>query len=377
MPHPSIDDVRRLIQTAPQRETPFLILDGQVLRDNARRFRRAFPDGQVCFAVKANNDPRVLKIFHDEGLHFDVASWGEIQILADLGVPGQNLVFSAPTKLPQDISRAYHYGVRRFAFDTRIELEKLAQHAPGARVIGRVTVDNNGSHWPLERKFGIDPGQEIEHFRFARELGLKPYGMTFHVGSQNNDPQAWVRALERLQPIWISLAEIGIELEVIDIGGGFPTHFHEPVPEVEEIAAAILPAHQRLFAEKVALLVEPGRGMVGNAGVMAATVINRAQRGERDWLYLDVGAFHGLIEGMDYYGFQYPVVSERNDSALIPFVLSGPTCDSADVIHHQAMLPSGIQYGDRVYVLTAGAYSNSMEKYNGIAFPATIVTGIN
>jgi len=117
--------------------------------------------------------------------------------------------------------------------------------------------------------------------------------------------------------------------------------------------------------------------LVGNAGIMAATVINRATRGEREWLYLDVGAFQGLIEGLDFYGFQYPVISERNSEPLKPFVLSGPTCDSADVIHHQAMLPAGITLGDRVYVLTAGAYSNSMERYNGIEFPQTVVVHNN
>ena len=373
----SIEDVRRLVDAAQQTETPFLILDGTAIRENARRFKAAFPDGQVCFAVKANNDPTVLKIFKEEGLHFDVASWGEISQLAGLGIPAANMVFSAPTKLPRDIARANEYGLRRFAFDTRIELEKLAKLAPGAQVIGRVAVDNHGSHWPLERKFGIEPGQEVEHMLYARELGLEPYGLTFHVGSQNKDPQAWVRALERLSPIWHELEAMGIQLQVIDTGGGFPTHFHEPVPGVEEIAAAIRPALERLFGKKAKLLVEPGRGLVGNAGIMAATVINRATRGEREWLYLDVGAFQGLIEGLDFYGFQYPVISERNSEPLKPFVLSGPTCDSADVIHHQAMLPAGITLGDRVYVLTAGAYSNSMERYNGIEFPQTVVVHNN
>ena len=369
----SIEDVRRLVEAAQQPETPFLILDGDRLLENARRFRAAFPNGQVCFAVKANNDPTVLKIFHEEGLHFDVASWGEISQLAGMGIPASHMVFSAPTKVPRDIQRAHEYGVRRFAFDTRIELEKLANLAPGAQVIGRVAVDNNGSHWPLERKFGIEPGQEVEHFLYARALGLEPYGLTFHVGSQNSDPQAWVRALERLSPIWNELEARGIQLQVIDTGGGFPVQFNDPVPGVEEIAAAILPAMQRLFGNKAKLLVEPGRGLVGNTGIMAATVINRAQRGEREWLYLDVGAFQGLIEMLDFYGFNYPVISERNSEPLTPFVLSGPTCDSADVIKHQAMLPAGITLGDRVYVLTAGAYSNSMERYNGIDFPETII----
>lgn len=369
----SIEDIQRLVEAAQQPETPFLILDGDRLQDNARRFRAAFPDGQVCFAVKANNDPTVLEIFHEEGIHFDVASWGEISQLAGMGVPADHMVFSAPTKIPRDIQRAHAYGVRRFSFDTRIELEKLAKLAPGAQVIARVAVDNNGSHWPLERKFGIEPGQEVDHFIYARTLGLEPYGLTFHVGSQNSDPQAWVRALERLSLIWNELEAKGIQLKVIDTGGGFPVRFNDPVPEVEEIAAAILPAMQRLFGGKAKLLVEPGRGLVGNAGIMAASVINRATRGEREWVYLDVGAFQGLIEMHDMYGFHYPVISDRNSEPLKPFVLSGPTCDSADVIHHQAMLPAGITLGDRVYILTAGAYSNSMERYNGIDFPETII----
>lgn len=377
MPHPSFDRIMHLVQAAGPQETPYLILDGQLLRENARRFRDAFPNGQVCFAVKANNDPLVLKIFYEEGIHFDVASWGEIQILSDIGVPAGSMVFSAPTKLPRDIARAFEFGIRRFAFDTRVELEKLAKLAPGSNVIGRITVDNTGSHWPLERKFGIEPGREVDLFLYARQLGLNPYGLTFHVGSQNKDPQAWVRALERLHPIWLALEEHGVHLSVINTGGGFPAHFNEPVPEVEEIAAAILPALEQLFSQKARLIVEPGRGLVGDAGIMAATVINRARRGDSDWLYLDVGVFHGLIEGMDFFGFQYPVISERQGEALVPFVLSGPTCDSADVIHPQAMLPAGISLGDRVYVLTAGAYSNSLEKYNGIEFPETIVTGID
>jgi len=373
----SIEDIRRLVALTEQSETPFLILDGDRLRENAHRFKAAFPNGQVCFAVKANNDPTVLNIFHEEGLHFDVASWGEISQLKVMGVPASSMVFSAPTKVPRDIQRAYEYGVRRFSFDTRIELEKLAKWAPGARVIARVAVDNNGSHWPLERKFGIEPGQEVEHLVYARDLGLVPYGLTFHVGSQNKDPQAWARALERVAPIWNTLESLDIHLEVIDTGGGFPVQFNEPVPGVEEIAAVILPAMDRLFGGKAKLLVEPGRGLVGNAGIMAASVINRAQRGEREWLYLDVGAFQGLIEMLDFYGFPYPVVSERNSEPLAPFVLSGPTCDSADVIHHQAMLPAGITLGDRVYVLSAGAYSNSMERYNGIDFPETIIVHKN
>ncbi|MEW6180676.1 MAG: type III PLP-dependent enzyme [Chloroflexota bacterium] len=369
----SLDEIHRLLAKVDGQETPFLVLDERRLRENARRFRAAFPAGRVYFSVKANNHPRVLSLFADEGIDFDVASWGEIELLASLGIPAGRMIFSAPTKIPRHIEMAYRLGVQVFAFDSALEVEKLARLAPGALLMARMAVDNEGSYWPLERKFGIQPEEALPLFEKAIQLGLKPHGFTFHVGSQNSDPLAWVRALERLHPLWIALREKGIRLSAINIGGGFPTQFDSPVPDVEEIARAVRGRWQTWFGEQIELWMEPGRGLVGNAGVMAVSVINRARRNGHEWLYVDTGVFHGLIEGLEMFHFPYNILSEKQDEELIPYTVSGPTCDSADVIRSDVHLPASLTLGDRLYIFPAGAYTNSLERYNGMAYPPVIV----
>lgn len=371
----TLDEIHRLLSGVGIEQTPFLILDENRLRDNSRRFRAAFPGGRVLFSVKANNHPQVLRLFANEGIDFDVASWGEIEILAAAGVPAERMVFSAPTKIPRHIEQAHQFGVQVFAFDSALELEKLARFAPGALLMARIAVDNQGSYWPLERKFGIQPEEGLNLFEYAVKLGLKPHGLTFHVGSQNSDPLAWVRALERLHPLFESLDQKGIELACINIGGGFPSQFDQPVPAVEEIAREILNRWQEWFGSQTQLWVEPGRGLVGDAGVMVTTVINRARRNGQEWLYVDAGVFHGLIEGLEMFHFPYNILSEKQDEKLIPYTISGPTCDSADVIRSEVHLPASLTLGDRLYIFPAGAYTNSLERYNGISYPPAILTG--
>ncbi len=368
----TLAEIQRLQASQPALETPYLILDINRLRENARRFRQAFPDGQVFFSVKANNHPQVLALLAEEGIQFDVASWGEIELVSAVGVDASQIIFSAPTKKPRDIQNAFAFGIRTYAFDSQLEVEKLSTLAPDSQVIARIAVDNLGSQWPLERKFGLEPERAVELLQYAQNLGLRPYGLTFHVGSQNSDPLAWVRAMERMQTVWQALAQKGIQLQVINAGGGFPAQFEQPVPTVEEIAAAINPAVQRLFQGQASLMVEPGRGLVGDTGIMVASVINRARRGDKTWLYLDVGAFHGLIEGIDMFNFRYNVLAEREGEPLVPYTLAGPTCDSADTIGHDLLLPEGMTLGDRVYIFPAGAYSNSFERYNGMSYPQVV-----
>lgn len=372
----TLDEIHRLLAGARMEETPFLLLDENRLRENARRFKAAFPGGRIFFSVKANNHPQVLRLFAEEGIDFDVASWGEIEYLAAIGIPAERMIFSAPTKIPRHIEQAYRFGVRVFAFDSALEVEKLARLAPGSLLMARMAVDNEGSFWPLERKFGIQPDEALHLFDTAVKLGLKPYGLTFHVGSQNSDPLAWVRALERLHPLWQTLEQKGSPLACINIGGGFPSQFDQPVPPVDEIAAQILRRWQGWFGQQAQLWVEPGRGLVGDAGIMVTTVINRARRNGQEWLYVDTGVFHGLIEGLEMFHFPYNVLSEKQDETLIPYTLSGPTCDSADVIRSEVLLPASLTLGDRLYIFPAGAYTNSLEQYNGIPFPPVILTGV-
>jgi ornithine decarboxylase len=367
----SLEEIRSVITEDAAVETPILWMDADVLRANSRLFRREFGAENVYFSVKANNTPEVLAILADEGVHFDVASAGEIAILQKLGVAPERLVFSAPTKLPRDIIMAYEYGIRTFAFDSRMELQKLAELAPGCQVNARMVVPNTGSEWPLEHKFGLNEAEVLDLMPYALSLGLQPFGLAFHVGSQNSRPQTWADALQKMADVDAGLLQKGIHLQVIDMGGGFPMSYAEDVPDVAEIAAVVRQFHHEHLRPELQIWVEPGRRMVADAGVMVSTVINRAERGSQTWLYVDASTYHGLIEAG--IGFRFPVLTDRNGGTLRPFTLAGPTCDSADKIMEDVLLPDDITLGDRIYMLRLGAYTTSMEKYNGMGFPGTLV----
>jgi ornithine decarboxylase len=356
-----------------ERETPYFLLNLEQLRLNCRKFRHSFPGAEIYYAMKANNAPAVLQTVFEEGLNFDVASWGEIEMLKKLGVPPERMMFGAPSKIPRHIWQAYRFGVRRFAFDSQMELDKLAELAPRAQILARMIVKNEGSKWPLERKFGIAAQEAHDLFLYARQMGLEPYGLTFHVGSQNTNTSSWTNALESLSPLWENLAQEGVMLQAIDLGGGYPTQYSDgPVPDVSEMGSKICSTARQLYGENVRILVEPGRGLVGNVGTLVASVINRADRNGDTWLYLDAGIYHGLMEGMRTFGFEFPIYAEKRGKSLKRFILAGPTCDSVDIITENAVLPEDLTLGDRLYIRSTGAYSNSMEVYNGISFPQVV-----
>lgn len=355
-----------------EHETPYLAISVERLKENCRRFRNAFPKAKIYFAVKANNHPVVLQTFRDENINFDVASWGEVDLLLREGIAPNRMAFNAPTKIPRDIQAAFIAGVELFAFDSIMELEKLAALAPGCKILARVAVDNAGSFYPLDQKFGMDERQVYQALLHSKTLGLEPYGLTFHVGSQNTDPDAWVRAMGKAAALRDEVYSQGIDLKVLDIGGGYPVHYVNNIPDIAEIADRVNKAARDLFPDCVELWVEPGRGLVSDAGVLVASIINRAQRGDKEWLYLDVGVFHGLVETWEAIGFEFPLRTDKDGDAQKEFILAGPTCDSGDVIDRNAKLPESLTLGDRLYILSTGAYTNAMAFYNGIPFPRVV-----
>jgi len=371
----NLSDIYTMLDSLPGKETPFFVLDRNKLRQNCRNFKAAFEDIQIYFSVKANACPDLLKIFSEESINFDVASWGEIEVLLHLGVSSERMIYSAPTKIPRDIQKAYEVGVRTFAFDSKIEVEKLAKLAPGSKVVTRLAVDNCGSDYPLERKFGTSAENCLTWMPYAKQLGLQPWGLTFHVGSQNRRADSWAHAMHQIHPIWQQLQAMGMDIQVIDLGGGIPGEYCKEIPPLTDIAAEIDKARRELFPPTMHFFLEPGRGLPNNAGFLVASVINRAERGDKEWLYLDAGVFQGLDEGRN--GFHYPVLSERTSPNLKPFILAGPTCDSSDVIMDNAMLPDDITLGDRIFLLSTGAYTTAMQRYNGMDFPGTYFVGKN
>ena len=273
-------------------------------------------------------------------------------------------------KKERDILRAHQLGVTLFAVDCVEEVEKIARAAPGARVFCRILTDGAGAEWPLSRKFGCVAGEAVDVLAHARELGLVAHGVSFHVGSQQTDTGAWDRALADAASVFRSASERGMQLQMVNLGGGFPTRYLKDVPDAEEYGRAIFDALRKNFGNRIPeTIIEPGRGMVGDAGVLKAEVVLVSKKARADkvrWVYLDVGKFGGLAETMDE-AIRYPIRTPRDGGETGPCVVAGPTCNSADVLYERTPyeLPLSLTIGDEVLIEGTGAYTTT---YCSVAF---------
>jgi ornithine decarboxylase len=349
---------------------PCLVVDLDVVADNYRAFEKALPQSRIFYAVKANPAPEILRLLASLGSSFDTASVPEIEMAMDAGAPACRISFGNTIKKERDIARAFELGIRLFAVDCVEEVEKIARSAPGSRVFCRVLTDGEGAEWPLSRKFGCVPAMAIDVLRKAKALGLDAYGVSFHVGSQQTDLDAWDRALGDAKHVFATLAEEGIVLKMVNMGGGFPTRYLKDVPAAKAYGEAIFAALSRHFGNRIPeTIIEPGRGMVGNAGVIKSEVVLISKKSETDdvrWVYLDIGKFGGLAETMDE-AIRYPIVTTRDHDRKAPCVLAGPTCDSADVMYEKTPypLPLSLTIGDEVLIEGTGAYTTT---YASVAF---------
>ena len=359
-------------------ETPCLVVDLDVIAEAYDSLRRHLPLARVYYAVKANPAPVIIAMLEGKGSNFDVASRGEIELCLQSGVAPERLSFGNTIKKEKDIAFSYGAGLRLFALDSAHELDKLARSAPGSQVFCRILVDCQGAEWPLSRKFGCAPEMAVGLLRRARDLGLDPYGVSFHVGSQQTDLGQWDGAIGTAARMFSLLAEADIDLRMVNIGGGFPAHYTGEVPAIECYAQAVMAAVTRHFGNRLPeIIIEPGRSLVGDAGVIQSEVVLISKKGgedDRRWVYLDVGKFNGLAETMDE-SIKYRIETPGREGVCGPVVLAGPTCDSADILYEKAdyRLPLGLEVGDKIEILAAGAYTASYASvgFNGFAPIAT------
>lgn len=350
--------------------TPYLVVDLDVVERQYRELRAHLVSAEIYYAVKANPAPEVLSrlIALDSG--FDVASPKEVELLLSLGAAPDRLSYGNTIKKQRDIAYAYERGVDLFAFDSEGELDKLAAVAPGARVFCRLLVSNGGADWPLSRKFGCEPEMAKNLLRQARDRGLVPYGLAFHVGSQQRCPEQWDRAVEICARIFEELETEGIELAMLDVGGGLPARYDSSVAGVDAYTDAIAESMQRHFGNRLPrTIVEPGRYMVADAGVLETEVVLVSRKSYEDdvrWVYLDVGRFGGLAE-TEGEMIRYPVTTGRDGGEAGPVILAGPTCDSVDILYEKSdyRLPLNLQAGDKVRFLSTGAYTTT---YSSVGF---------
>ncbi|MDP2733682.1 MAG: ornithine/lysine decarboxylase, partial [Hoeflea sp.] len=349
---------------------PCLVVDLDVVRDNFRSFRKALPDSSIFYAVKANPAPEILRLLAGLGSNFDCASVTEIEMAMKAGATSNRVSYGNTIKKERDIARAHALGVSLFAVDSHEEVEKIARAAPGARVFCRVLTDGEGAEWPLSRKFGCVPQMAVDVLVYAHQLGLVSHGVSFHVGSQMTKLDAWDAALGDARRVFDKLAQQGIHLKMVNMGGGFPTRYLKDIPTAQAYGQAILTALHKHFGNNIPeTIIEPGRGMVGNAGVIKAEVILVSRKSDEDavrWVFLDIGKFGGLAETMDE-AIRYSIVTPRDGDAMEPCVLAGPTCDSADVLYEKTPypMPVSLTIGDEVLIEGTGAYTTT---YSAVAF---------
>lgn len=357
--------------------TPCLIVDLVMVRQQYHALRDVLPDAQIYYAVKANPAAPVLEALSKLDIGFDLASTGEIDRCLALGIPVDRFCFGNTIKRERDIGWARSFGVDLFAFDSPAELDKLARSAPGARVFCRLSVHGRGAEWPLTRKFGCSAGMAVELLVRARVLGLRPVGVSFHVGSQQTDPMQWASAIGRAASVFRDCARQGVALELLNVGGGLPAQYRTPIPPLASYTEAILSAVSGHFGSATPrIMVEPGRYLVADAGLLRSQVLLIARHGKHDrrWVYLDAGRYNGLAETQGE-AIQYRLRTAHAVGACEPVVLAGPTCDSTDIIYDRALyeLPLDLAIGDTVDCLSAGAYTASYASVEFNGFPPLAV----
>ena len=352
--------------------TPCLVLDVDRVEQNYRRLTSALPLARVYYAVKANPAAPILERLVGLGSAFDAASIEEIDFCIDAGARPAAISFGNTIKKISAIQRAYAAGVTMFAFDSIEELAKLAAHAPGAKVYCRLLVENDGAEWPLSRKFGTTVETAKTLMIRAGQMGLDPYGLSFHVGSQQTTTGSYETAIGKVGMLFTDLKRAGLNLRMVNLGGGYPVRYRDEIPGIDRFADAIMGAMTKAFGNDIPeMLVEPGRFIVGDAGAIQAEVVLVCHKGADDpvrWVYLDIGRFGGLAE-TEGESIKYRFATPHDGGATGPVAIAGPTCDGADIMYEKSnyRLPLALTCGDRVTIESTGAYTTTYasQKFNG------------
>ncbi len=367
---------QRFLNFSKDFATPNIVVDLHKIKKNYLHLKGSFPYASIYYAVKANPGIPVLKLLDSMGSNFDIASRYELDSVLELDISPARMSFGNTIKKSEDIKYFYEKGVRLYATDSKEDLKAIAKNAPGSNVYVRILVENSTTaDWPLSRKFGCHPDMAYDLLVLARDLGLIPFGISFHVGSQQRDIGQWNDAIAKTKYLFESLEqEEGIKLSMINMGGGFPAHYIQPTNELKEYASEITRYLQDDFGDEIPkIILEPGRSLVGDSGILTSEVVLISRKNNtalNRWVYMDAGKFNGLIETLDE-SIKYPVITNKDGGKEGPVVIAGPTCDSMDIIYENVKynLPLDLRIGDKLYWLSTGAYTASYASVCFNGFP--------
>ena len=344
--------------------TPLLVLSLEQIEKNYRLLRTHLPRVKVFYAIKANPHRRILKLMRDLGSNFDVASDGEIMELSSLGVDGSRMIYANPMKTVNGLRACRNAGVGKMTFDSAGEIDKMARECPGATVLLRIRIDNSSAHVDLNKKFGAAREQALELLLKARDAGLDAAGIAFHVGSQTTSADPYLYALDIAREIFEEAAAAGMQLRIMDIGGGFPI----PEPKVRfNLQEMLNQINARLDEDfpGVEIWAEPGRFICGTAVNLITSVIGVTERGGQPWYFLDEGLY-GTFSGVLFDQWDFKLISFK-EGEQVAATFAGPSCDSLDIMFRGKMTVRQ-EEGDLILVPICGAYTSaSATTFNGFS----------
>ncbi|UPQ88724.1 type III PLP-dependent enzyme [Vibrio sinaloensis] len=348
----------QLIQSSVEQfGAPLLLLDCDVVRQQYRALSRALPNVTLHFALKPLPHPAVVQTLLAEGASFDLATSGEVELVAEQGVPAERTIHTHPIKRDRDIRDALAYGCRVFVVDNLNELEKFIAYKDEVELLVRLSFRNSDAFADLSKKFGCSPEQALKLIAQAQQWNIRIKGLSFHVGSQTMNPQKYVDAIHTCRTVMEQVVAQGLPaLSTLDIGGGFPVSYNSQVMPIELFCQPINQA-LALLPDTVQVIAEPGRFIVAQAMTSVASVMGQAERDGQIWYYLDDGIY-GSFSGLMFDDAKYPLTTLKHEGDYLPSVLAGPTCDSIDVIAENIMLPK-LSNGDLVVGRMMGAYTSA------------------
>ncbi len=354
--------------------TPLYVYSASYIRDRVRAYKEAFPNALICYAVKANFNPHIIRLVKEEGAGADIVSGGELYASLQAGVDPKKIVYAGVGKTPKEIEYAISSDILMFNVESRMELEVLDQIAERmgkkVRIAIRVNPDVDPKTHPYistgmkKSKFGVDIKRAKEEYEYARNLkNLEIVGIHCHIGSQILDVSPYIEAVEKIVELYHYLTKNGFDIRYLDIGGGLGIKYkpEQSNPEPSDLAEAISPI---LKDVKAKLILEPGRSIVGNSGVLITRVEFLKDKGHKHFVIVDAG-MNDLIRPAIYDAYHHIVPVEKRDGRYIKTDVVGPICETGDFLALDRELPE-VRRGDYLAVLSAGAYGFAMSSHYNV-----------